>query len=182
MKDKNVIRNNMILLRKSLNIAERIKLDNIIFEKIINSFDYKNASCIFIFVSYKSEIDTHNIIKEALADGKIVCVPKVISKDKGMIAGYIKKFSDLVHGKFNILEPPDDKSEVCRSRIDLAYIPGVAFDNCGGRLGYGGGYYDRFLKGLRTDCKKIGICYKFQIVDKVPMEEHDIYIDKIISN
>lgn len=182
MKDKNIIRSNIMLIRDSLSTEERIRLDNIILKKIVNSSDYRNASCIFIFVSYKSEVDTHSIIKSALEDGKIVCVPKVISKDRGMIAVRIKEFGDLVHGKFNILEPPDDTFKIHESRIDLSYVPGVAFDSCGGRIGYGGGYYDRFLKGLRADCKKIGICYKFQIIDKVPMEKHDICIDKIISN
>lgn len=182
MKTKNIIRKNIALLRNNLSTVERAELNNVIFKKVVNSSEYKKASCVFIFVSYKSEADTHRIIKAALADGKTVCVPKVISRDKGMIAVQVKKFDDLVHGKFNILEPRDDKFQVCSYRIDLSYVPGLAFDNCGGRLGYGGGYYDRFLEKLRDDCKKVGICYKFQIIDKVPVEEHDILMDKIISN
>jgi 5-formyltetrahydrofolate cyclo-ligase len=182
MKDKNSIRKYMETLRNNLTESKRKKFDSIVFDKIINSEDYINSNCIFIFVSYKSEIYTHKIINFALEDGKKVCVPKVISKDQGMIAVEIKKFSDLKPGKFNILEPVNIKNKVDEKDIDISYVPGIAFDKSGGRLGYGAGYYDRFLNKLSSNSKKIGICYDFQIIDKVPMEEHDIFMDKVLSN
>lgn len=181
-KNKKNIRSSIILLRNNLDRERRKKFDNIILKKIVESSDYKNADCIFIFVSYKSEVDTHKIIKIALENGKRVCVPKVISRNSGMDAVEIKDFNDLISGKFGILEPMNTELKIDESYIDVTYIPGVAFDDDGRRLGYGGGYYDRFLGRLRGDCKKIGICYDFQIIDKVPVEKHDILMDEVVSN
>ncbi|MBP2031753.1 5,10-methenyltetrahydrofolate synthetase [Clostridium algifaecis] len=99
-----------------------------------------------------------------------------------MIAVEIKKFSELVPGAYNILEPESTEFKVDEKSIDLSYIPGVAFDSSGGRIGYGGGYYDRFLQKLEKNSKKIALCYDFQVLDTVPTETHDIMIDSIITN
>jgi 5-formyltetrahydrofolate cyclo-ligase len=162
--------------------AERQNLDNIIFNKVINSEDYRNSDTIFIFVSYNNEVDTHKIIKQALKDGKVLCVPKVISKEYGMDIVQIKSFEDLKEGAYGILEPKDSKLKVEENIIDLCYLPGLAFDIKGGRVGYGGGFYDRFLVKTREDSKKIGLAYKFQVFSEVPMEEHDVFIDGIITD
>jgi 5-formyltetrahydrofolate cyclo-ligase len=169
--------------RKSiLSYSDKEKLDGIVFNKIINDNYYKASRCIFIFVSYNGEVDTHRIIKYALKDKKIVCVPKVISKKEGMISVKIDKFEDLKPGTYGILEPTDTSSTINACNIDMVFVPGAAFSKSCGRVGYGGGFYDRFLKNTNEWCKKIALAYDFQIFDEVPMEKYDVWMDGIITN
>jgi 5-formyltetrahydrofolate cyclo-ligase len=168
--------------RELLTNEDKGRLDNIIFHKVINSEEYKKSLNIFIFVSYGSEVDTHRIIKQALKDEKILCVPKIISKQEGMSIVQINSFEDLKLGAYDILEPRDDKFKVNETLIDVSFVPGLAFDKNGGRVGYGGGFYDRFLRKAREDSKKIGLAYSFQILKKTPMEQNDEFIDGIITD
>lgn len=180
MNEKSEMRKSFLALRDGYDVLSRKRLDDIVFEKVLESQEYRGAGCIFIFVSYKSEVDTQNIIKFSLSSKKRVCVPKVVGPGI-MKAVEIKKIEDLVHGKFNILEPKNTDSIELQD-IDLCFVPGAVFDKFGGRIGYGGGYYDRFLKNLRQDSITVGLCYDFQVVCKVPMEKHDLRVDKIITN
>jgi 5-formyltetrahydrofolate cyclo-ligase len=179
--NKKEIRKFMREKRGSLTKAEKERLDNAIFDNVVNSKEYKESKNIFIFVSYDTEVDTHRLIKQALKDEKVLCVPRVISKEEGMIIAQIKSFEDLEPGAYGILEPKDNKFKVDETLIDVAYLPGLAFDKVGGRVGYGGGFYDRFLRKSRKDSKKIGLAYSFQILEKVPMEQNNQYIDEYID-
>lgn len=181
MNIKNVLRGEIKERKKELKLEEKRKKDKKIKEKFTASSIYKKATCIFIYVSLKDEVDTHNIIKEALKNGKRICVPKVISIKEGMDAIEIKDFSELVEcGAYKILEPLDFKNKIDEKDIDLAVLPGLAFDNEGGRLGYGGGFYDRFIPKLKNEVPKIALAYDFQMVDDVPKDSHDILVDKVI--
>lgn len=182
MEDKRGIRKFVKEKRESLTGDEKERLDNIIFNKVISSKEYKESKIIFIFVSYGSEVDTHRIAKQALRDEKIVCVPKIISKQEGMSIVEIKRFEDLEPSSYGILEPKDDEFKVNEASIDVSFLPGLAFDKRGGRVGYGGGFYDRFLRKARKDSPKIGLAYSFQIFEKVPMEQNDEFIDGIITD
>lgn len=182
MEDKKSIRDKILKIRDGLSIDERKKYDEEIYNKVIESKYYKEAKNIFIFVSYKTEVDTHKIIKTALDQGKTICVPKVISKKDGMYVAIINNFSDLKPGKYGILEPSEESVKVLEEDIDLVLVPGAVFDKEGGRIGYGGGFYDRFLVKLRKDVPKIALAYDIQIIDKVPMDELDVRIDGIIYN
>lgn len=180
--DKKALRDYARSLRESITNEQKKLYDEVIYNKVINSEEYFNSKVIFIFVSFGSEIDTHKIITKALEDNKIVCVPKVISKKEGMKAVAISSFQELERSKYGILEPREICNEIKPSSIDLVLVPGLLFDTVGGRIGYGAGYYDRFLKQLKRESKKIGIGYKLQLIDKVPMEEHDVFLDYIITN
>jgi 5-formyltetrahydrofolate cyclo-ligase len=169
--------------REKLSSAEKYNMDNSIFEKVIDHKSYISANVLFIYVSYKNEVNTHNIIKHALENNKILCVPKIISLREGMKAIRIGSFGELKEGKYGILEPQLDEEKIISPEdIDLLLMPGVAFDFNGGRVGYGGGFYDRFLKQVREDSKKIALAYSFQIFDKVPMDESDMRIDEVITD
>lgn len=182
MVDKKELRKVILEKRDSIDLSERAKYDENIFNSVINSHLYSEAKCIFVFVSYKTEVNTHEIIKHALSKGKRVCVPKVLSKSEGMYAVEINKFDDLKSGKYGILEPESFQNQIKEEEIDLALVPGVAFDNNGGRMGYGAGFYDRFLVKLKKDTPKIAIGYAMQIVDYIPMNEWDVKVDGIITN
>jgi 5-formyltetrahydrofolate cyclo-ligase len=180
MKSKKYYRDLVKALREGLSKEEKEKKDFTIYNKVINSKEYEEASCIFIYVSYQNEVDTHEIIKTALGQGKTICVPKIISLKEGMKVLQIKDFNELKPSAYGILEPTQDleENEVIP---DLVYTPGVAFDLKGGRIGYGGGFYDRFLKDLKADVPKIALAYSFQIFDSVPMDETDQRVDCVIS-
>ena len=180
--DKKELREKIMAKRDRLSKNEINKYNENIYTKVIESEYYKNSKCIFIFVSYKSEVNTHKIIKKALEDNKRVCVPKIISLKDGMEAIEIRNFSELKIGKKGILEPESFSFKIDPKKIDIVFTPGLAFDNNGGRLGYGGGFYDKFFKRLKEDTPKIGLAYSFQIVDLVPMYEWDIRINDIIVN
>lgn len=183
MESKKAIRKLIKEKKDILSLEQRQKWDKIIFDKVISSYEYRNSKVIFIFVSYNNEVDTHKIMEQALKDGKILCVPKIISKEKGMDIVQIRGFEDLeISSDYGILEPKNNKLKIEEEKIDLSYVPGLAFDGQGGRIGYGGGFYDRFFEKTRRDSKKIGLAYKFQIFTKVPMDEHDVFIDGIITD
>ncbi|WP_097027075.1 5-formyltetrahydrofolate cyclo-ligase [Clostridium peptidivorans] len=182
MIDKKELRKIILEKRDNIVLDERIKYDNDIFKAVVNSSLYNKSKCIFIFVSYKTEVNTHEIIKYALSQRKRVCVPKVLSKSEGMYAVEIKKIDDLKSGKYGILEPENFENKINEEEIDLALIPGVAFDKNGGRMGYGAAFYDRFLVKLKRDTPKIALAYGMQIVDYIPMNEWDVKVDGIIAN
>ncbi|MBU0615096.1 MAG: 5-formyltetrahydrofolate cyclo-ligase [Nanoarchaeota archaeon] len=146
----------------------------IIKQKLFQTKEYQKAKSVLFYVSFGNEVNTLEMIKEALAE-KIVAVPIVQEND--IVASVIKDIKELDSAnKFGIKEPSFINSI---EKIDLVIVPGLAFDRQGYRLGFGKGYYDKFLSKLST--KTIGICFDFQILDKLPAEEHDIRIDKIIT-
>lgn len=141
---------------------------------------------IFCFVSFGSEVNTHDLIKMWLSQGKNVsvpCIEKLTGGDRSMYAIQIKDFSDLnKRGSYGILEPGYNASDIVEpEKLDVVIVPGSVFDTAGNRLGYGGGFYDRFLAQTRQTCKKIGVCYDFQVLENIPHEEHDIPMDIIVT-
>jgi 5-formyltetrahydrofolate cyclo-ligase len=178
---KSDLRKKIKNIRNNMDITNKMNLDNLIYNRIINSKNYIKSKVIFVYVSLKEEVDTHRLINKALLDGKSVCVPKIISKDEGMEAIKINKFQDLHKSKYDILEPLNFENKVDREYIDLILIPGISFDLKGGRIGYGGGFYDRFLNYNNLHSKNIGLCYEFQIVKKVPMDGFDMGVHGIIT-
>jgi 5-formyltetrahydrofolate cyclo-ligase len=181
MQEKSEIRKYIDNLKRKISEDKRKHYDSLIFENVINNSFYENASTIFIFVSYNNEVDTHNIIKHSLNIGKTVCVPKVISKNEGMKAVKIENFDELKTGTYGILEPADTSREIKKENIDAIFLPGVAFDLNGGRIGYGAGFYDRFLKDVKSETSRIALCYSFQVLDSVPMNPLDEFMDRIIT-
>ncbi|GAA0721912.1 5-formyltetrahydrofolate cyclo-ligase [Clostridium malenominatum] len=181
MESKKDLRNRVIKLRDSLSLEERKVYDEEIYKKVLESDYYKNAQTIFVFVSYKTEVDTHAIIKKALEDGKRIAVPKIKTKKEGILPVEIKDFNELSSGNYGILEPKEDNI-INKEEIDLILSPGVAFDKNGGRLGYGGGFYDKFISSFIKKIPIVAIGYKLQLVDQVPMDEFDMRVSDIITN
>ncbi|MEW9096202.1 MAG: 5-formyltetrahydrofolate cyclo-ligase [Clostridiaceae bacterium] len=181
MENKKELRNKVISLRDNLSLEVRRKYDEEIYNNVIESKYYKESKSLFIFVSYKTEVDTHNIIKKALEDGKRVSVPKIKNKDEGMYLVEIKSFNELGIGNYGILEPIHDNI-MNKDEIDLILAPGVAFDKTGGRLGYGGGFYDKFISSLKNDIPIVALAYSVQFVNKVPRNEFDMMVNDIITN
>ena len=171
--NKQILRNKYLKIRKNIN--NKKELDEKIFNQIINLKEYKKSNLVLTYVSLKDEVDTFKLIEYSLKIGKQVAVPKC---EQDIIKFYyITSLNDLKKGKFNILEPitnnlvTDFKNSIC-------IVPGVAFDKQNNRIGYGKGFYDRFLQNY--DGTKVGLAYKECICEKIDNESTDIKMDKII--
>ena len=180
--EKKVLRNKILEIRDSLNNNEKELIDNKIFNELINTDLYKRSINIFIYISFSNEINTRSIIEKAFKDKKNVFIPKVYKDDKLMKAIKLNSIDELKKNSMGILEPIDDSNYIEKENIDLIVVPGVVFDKECNRIGYGGGYYDRYLKDIKSKKNKIALAYDLHIVDKIESEVHDIKVDYIITN
>lgn len=156
------------------NIIDKKEKDEKIKTRLEELEIYKKAKTIFIFISFRSEIDTIEIIKDMLKGGKKVLVPKVVGKE--MVAVEIKSLEGLEKNKMGILEPITTKGE---TEIDLTITPGLVFDKRGYRIGYGGGYYDKFFEKVKTI--SLAIAYSAQIIEKLEIEKFDKRVDYLLT-
>lgn len=180
--EKNIIRRETINKRNELTLEIKNKYDGLIFNKVINSDIYKSSKSIFIYISFGSEVYTKEIIKYALNDGKDIYVPKTDKLNKEMKAIRIHNLDNMIVDKWGILEPKDvDKNKIGKD-FDLIIMPGVAFDRNGNRIGYGGGYYDKYISSINYKSIKLALAYDFQILNNIESEEHDIKVDFIITS
>ena len=180
--EKKILRNKILIIRNSLDKEVKEAMDDEIYNNLITSDLYIKAKNIFIYLSFGSEIQTNNIITKALRDEKEVYIPKVYKKNKLMKAVRLKSFNDLKENSMGILEPIDDSNYIDKREIDLILVPGVVFDLNGNRIGYGGGYYDRYLQDIKEIRNKVVLAYDLQIVDSINPDIHDIAFDYIITN
>lgn len=179
--DKKSIRKNIISKRDSLEYEEKKQFDKRIKDILKASNFYKEAKNIFIYVGFGSEINTADYINEFLKEGKKIFVPRIDIGKKVMDAVSINSLQELKANKFGILEPDKDNEVIDKNELDLIIVPGVAFDCNGGRVGYGGGYYDKYMKDIDGDICRVAICYNFQLLEYLPIEDHDIKVHKIIT-
>lgn len=140
----------------------------------------QNAQTIHCYVAWRNEVDTHDFIKTSLKSGKRVVVPVTDLQNHLLRHSEIRCFDDLRPGAFGILEPASEHfREVTLGEIDLVIVPGVAFDQSGHRLGFGGGYYDAFLAKVKAT--KVALAYEFQIVHDLPTRPEDEMVDLLVS-
>lgn len=183
---KEDIRKQSITIRNKMDINEVFTKSECIAERLNQLEHINSARSIMCYVSFGNEVYTHDLIKKWICDGKQVSVPCVVNnvkESKYMHAVKINSFDELkVAGKYGILEPPLlDCNIINPKMLDVVIVPGCAFDINKNRMGFGAGYYDRFLSNVSSECKKIGICFDFQILDKIPFEEHDVPLDLVVT-
>ncbi len=165
MNCKEAVRREMIDKRKKLDLK-----NGEIFSSMITELDcYKNAKTVMLYMPIKGEADVTGL----LGDEKVFLTPVTDGDDI-----YAAVLGETEKGAFGVPEPKD-KTQFDKTKIDLVLVPGVAFDKEGNRMGYGKGYYDRFLKDMCAF--KIGVCHSFQILDKIPSEKHDVKMDMIVT-
>ena len=168
-----------LLLVKRNKIKNKEEKSSLITEKIINDSWYKDAKVVALYKSLQSEVDTTNLIKDCFEKGKVVLLPKI----ENDLMNFYKVDEDEILFKSSFgVEEPLGKSEKLNKpdEIDLMIVPGVGFDKENNRIGFGKGYYDKYLQNLNI--KTIGICFKEQIIDKLPHDEFDIRMNKIICD
>ena len=180
--DKKLIRREILVKRAKLGKDNHNMLSSEVIKNLKDSIYYKNAKTIMTFISFGSEIDTHEFIKSGIKEGKNIVVPVTFHENRIMKPSKVLDFNELAPGYYNILTP---KEEFIRyidpSEIDLIIVPGAVFDRDGYRVGYGGGYYDRFLSKIDKTVPKIAIAFELQIIEKVPREDFDIPVDFIAT-
>lgn len=176
---KNALRKKYLALRKSKSSEELLKSSEKIIDNLCSVSEFQRAQTIMVYVSFRGEVDTHALIKKLLKQKKRVCVPLCDESDLSMTAREITEFSDLHSGCYGILEPKDCSSVVEKDDIDFIIVPGCAFSEDGHRIGYGKGYYDKFLSGARgISC---GLSYDFSIADDIGAEKTDVPLNMIIT-
>ena len=173
--NKKEIREKYLIIRKSINTNKKQKYNWEILSKIINLAEYKQCKLLLSYVSLKYEVNTLNLIKYSLKANKEVAVPKC--EGETITFYYLNSLQDLKKGSFEILEP-ESKNKVTDFENSICVIPGICFDKSGNRIGYGKGYYDRFLKDYNG--LKIGLTYKECICDKIDTDKYDIKMDKVV--
>lgn len=177
MISKTEIRINCIEKRKSLGQDYINNQSKIILNKVLSIEEYKYAKYIFTYISTPEEVNTEGIIKQSIDDNKTILVPVITSKTQ-MAAGIISNDTIFIKNRYNIDEP--EIKNIYEGRIDIIITPGLSFDINGGRLGYGGGFFDRFFE-KHKEALKIGLCMEELIEVNLPSEIHDIKMDMIIT-
>ena len=140
--------------------------------------EFQTAQTVLFYVGVRDELPTLAAIEAGLHCQRTIAVP--YCEGRHLKLATIKSLDDLGKGAFGILEPREelrDSQQLAPSAVDVALVPGVAFDQSGNRIGYGQGYYDRLLSELRVSCLKIGVAFDCQVVPHVPSEPHDQQMD-----
>lgn len=171
---KREIRKKLLEKRSKLSKFDITNFSENIVKKIKNSQIFKESKIIGLYCPIRNEVDLIPLFNE----NKTICLPRVFGDDMEFFI--VKSLNDLHLGSFNVLEPNDNLEKIEKNMMDVIYVPCVGVSNDGYRIGYGKGFYDRYLKDYNN--KKIAVCYNFQIVNDAFQENHDVKLDEIITN
>lgn len=184
MIDPKQIRKDLLAQRNTLSPDELKEKSALITKTLLELESIKNSKTIFVYVSFRSEVNTEELIDTLIRMGKNVTVPITRVKEKRLDAISIQSRSeDLVPGYCDIPEPKAElypEQSVSPEQIDVILLPGSVFDERGGRFGYGGGYYDRFVSSV-PDAVRIGLAFDLQIIEKAPLAPHDEILDLVVT-
>jgi len=177
---KPAYRKQYLALRDALSSSVQASKSAKMSDRLMQLEEYRQANTIHAFISFGSEIDTRLIIENAWANNKQVVCPVTDTKNKCLTHHQVFGWNDFTTGYAGILEPKAGCPEIELAKLELILIPGMAFDAFGFRMGYGGGYYDRFLPQTNAVC--IAPAFESQIIERVPHCMHDQQIDLLVSD
>lgn len=160
------------------------ELSHAICEKFVALPEYASARTVMYYVDVRTEVRTRHFLPTAIASDKRIVVPYCVNDVLQLFL--LESMDELETGMYKILEPRADlrerpEKQVDVEELDLVMVPGVAFDREGGRTGHGKGYYDKLLESARSDTPLVGIAFECQLFSEIPMQSHDIYMDKVIT-
>jgi 5-formyltetrahydrofolate cyclo-ligase len=169
--------------------AEKDAVSTEICRQILQQSWYRAARTVMWYLHCRSEVRTLPTVVAELASEMRIVVPYCTFDAEGqnqLGLWHLQTIDELQAGMWNILEPPRQRwlepaKQVNAAELDVVIVPGVAFDKQGGRLGNGAGYYDRLLQNVRSDTVLAGICYEAQLLPDVAMDEHDVFMDVVIT-
>jgi len=186
---KRKIRQEFLKKRNNLSRDEIKSKSEKIEKELFSLPEFQRAKTVMFYVSFRSEVETEKMTRNALKLKKKIVIP-VVHGEKIVVSEIKNLKKELTKGSFGIKEPKKEfRRRVNQKEIDLVVVPGVVFDKRGGRLGYGRGYYDRFLrsKSIRSrmsrsrQCALIGLAFDLQIARKIPLVKEDMKVDKIVT-
>jgi 5-formyltetrahydrofolate cyclo-ligase len=184
MPDSTQLRKDILAARNQLTQTEIDTNSMKIQHTLLALEQLRNRQSIFVYVSFRSEVATLTLIDALIDIGKTVIVPITRVKEKRLDGIHItNRLTDLEPGYCNIPEPKEllcQTREVAPEEIETILLPGSVFDERGGRFGYGGGYYDRFLAKVPT-AARIGLAFDLQIIEKAPLQAHDEILDMVVT-
>lgn len=177
---KKFLRQRFLSERAAVSPDERDSISRELVKKFLATEIYRTSKIVMAYAATPDELQLDGLFTACFADGKILAIPFIASKGE-MRAVAVPNFDALEPGAFNILTVKRElRKFIAPAEIDCVIVPGAAFDLNGGRLGLGGGYYDRFLPRA-VHAKKIALAYDFQLVESLPIEPHDAKINLIIT-
>ncbi|MBQ6839119.1 MAG: 5-formyltetrahydrofolate cyclo-ligase [Oscillospiraceae bacterium] len=174
--DKKELRRQIRQLKRAMTEEQIVEASEKLGELFVDTPQYKNAKTIYGYLPYNQEVRTVPMLERAIRDGKRVAVPKVYGDDMKFI--YMEDLTRVELGYAGIPEPVDD-GPVADDPTALVLMPGMAFTQKGDRMGYGGGFYDKFLAS-EPEHPTVALCYAFQMVESLPTEEYDIPVDCVL--
>lgn len=178
MMNKSDLRKHYKALRNNLTPAQKSLFDNSIAKRFLGLSEYIECNDLLVYVSEQIEVDTKQIISESLKNKRLLC-PRCVSGTNLMHFYVIDSFDDLEKGAYGILEPVQKCTRVDEFSNVVCIVPGLSFDSNGFRLGFGKGYYDRFLSNFNGT--KIGLCYECCLNKEIPCDEFDIPVDILVT-
>jgi 5-formyltetrahydrofolate cyclo-ligase len=167
--------------REALHPATRARASAAICAHLEDLPATREARCIFSFVPFRSEVDTRPFLRAMLADGREVVVPRVEGPREMVAVKVTDLEADLEAGHWGIPEPRRGLPVIDPAQIDLVVFPGAAFDTEGCRVGYGGGFYDTFVRRLHPGVQRVGVAFEAQLLDHVTAESHDAHVHAVVT-
>ena len=177
-RQKRALRREARARRDGLSPEERERMSDEVAENVVALPAVADATTVMAFSSFGSEVDTGPIIERLERDGRRVSLPRVEGRD--IVAVAYRSGDRVIPTSFGAMEPAGGE-KVAPEEIDLVIVPGLAFDRSGHRVGYGRGFYDRYLAALRPDALTVGICFSVQLVDEVPQGRSDRPVDLVVT-
>ena len=176
------IRREMIARRNSISREEIMEKSAVIQKRVLELPIYQESKTIGLYASFNNEVSTSILFDKALEDGKKVLFPYIRKADRDLAFLPVRGLDELELGQFGIMMPSfgEGKDDYIGD-IELLVIPGVSYDLKGGRIGYGGGFYDRTLHKLAKLPFILALAYEFQVLDEVPMLPHDVRINAVVT-
>lgn len=174
--DKKILRKQIREKKQAMTPEQIRSASEKLKELFLATQQYRQAKTVYGYLPYNQEVRTVPILEQALADGKRIAVPKVYGNEMKFI--YLTDLNRVAPGYAGIPEPVED-GPVGDDPTALVLMPGLAFDKAGHRIGYGGGFYDKFL-AEEPEHPTVALCYEFQVVQQLPTEEFDIPVDRVL--
>ena len=178
LEEKNRLRRNLLGKRRNLPRSLRREKSALILRVLLSEKAFSDASSVALYFPVNGEVDTRGIFEKCVDLEKKVFFPKTLGS--GLVFLRTRNFEELTPGAFAIPEPPADAECARGGELDLVVVPGVAFDFSGNRIGYGKGFYDRFLKDIPRQAR-FGLSYRFQVLESIPSDETDVKMGRVIT-
>jgi len=181
--NKKQLRQRILQKRNTISSEMRKEKSQAITQRLLSLPQFHSAQWIMSYVTFRSEVDTIPFMEASLVWGKRIAVPVVEKATRRLLISEVLDISrELFPGAYGIMEPVENFRRIISPQLlNLIIVPGVAFDLQGNRLGYGGGYYDRFLKTLSPGVPLIAVAFDLQVVEKIPAEYYDLKVHIIVT-